>query len=366
MGSFAMMPLQDVVEFLARRGTTGTLTCERGTVRKAVHLYRGNAVGAASNDPREFLGQLLINFSHINEEQLAKAFQTQEETKIRLGKVLVMVGLVSPKTIQEVLAIKVRETLLDPFVWDSGVFHVEDAPPPVADELAVTVSLTDIAREAEFRATAWEAFRAQFPSGAATLLVDEDRIPKDLSEKSVDGKVVTLAIEGKTIDEIGLALHATDFHLYQRLYALAKQGWMTAAPVRAPPAAPAVEAASDLVEQARQHLGAERWEEAEAAAERALDRAPSLEAAKSLLSDAQRALAAQLRARLLDRPRVPALRLPSREVGHLRLSSAEKYLLSRCDGARDLRQIARIAPLRELEVLRAFKKFVDGRIVELR
>ncbi len=368
MGSFGTMPLQELVEFLARRRATGTLTCERGTVRKAVQMRAADAVGAASNDPREFLGQLLINFGHISEEQLAKAFQTQEETKIRLGKVLVMVGLVSPQTIREVLAIKIRETLLDAFVWDSGVFHVDDVPPKSADELDVAVPLADIAREAEFRATAWQAFRAQFPSGAATLVIDESKLPKDLSEESVDGRLIMLAIEGKTIDEIGLTLRAADFHLYQRLYALSKQGWLTsAAPIGAAPSRPHVEttAANDLVAQARIHLGAGRWEEAETAAARALDLSPSLEAARSLLADAQQGLARQLRARLLEPPRVPALRLRSNEVGLLRLPSAEKYLLSRCDGARDLRQIAQVAPLRELEVLKAFKKFVEGQIVEL-
>ena len=35
-------------------------------------------MSAASNDPREYLGQLLINFGHIGEEDLAKAFRTQQ------------------------------------------------------------------------------------------------------------------------------------------------------------------------------------------------------------------------------------------------------------------------------------------------
>ncbi len=85
MGSFAVLPLPDLVEMLARRQMTGSLTCERGTVRKTLFVREGAAVGAASNDPREYLGQLLINFGHLDEEQLTKAFRTQEETKIRLG-----------------------------------------------------------------------------------------------------------------------------------------------------------------------------------------------------------------------------------------------------------------------------------------
>jgi len=362
------MPLAELVEFLARRRVTGSMTCERGTVRKTVLLREGSAVGAASTDAREFLGQLLINFGHLDEEQLAKAFRTQQETRVRLGKVLAMVGLVPPAIVREVLGIKIRETLLDVFRWDSGVFSVdEEPPPPPDDELAVAVPLVDILKEAEFRATAWEAFRAQFPSGSAALLVDEDRIPASAREDTIDGKLLMLAVQGKTIDEVGLALHATEFYLYQRLYALARQGVLHSAPAPAgSPEAPAeMLAAAELVDRARQLLSEGKAEEAEQAAARALSLAPGAEAARQTLHDARDALAKSLRA-ILDRHWVPVLKLSATEITSLKLDSAEKYLLSRCDGRRDLGQISQVAPLDELEVLKAFRRFLLANVVELR
>ena len=149
-----MLPLAELVDLLARRKLTGSVTCERGTVRKTLQVREGVAVGAASNDPREYLGQLLINFGHLDEQQLTKAFQTQEETRVKLGKVLTMVGLVRPEVVRDVLAIKIRETILDVFLWDAGLFYFDEAPPPTTDELDAEVPLPDIAREAEFRATA--------------------------------------------------------------------------------------------------------------------------------------------------------------------------------------------------------------------
>jgi hypothetical protein len=324
MGSFAFMPLQELVEFLARRKANGTLTCERGTIRKTVHLVAGTAVGAASNDPREYLGQLLTNFGHITEDDLNKAFETQVETKIRLGQVLTMVGLVTPAVITDTLAIKIRETLLDALLWDSGVFYVDDAPPPLPDDLAAKVTLAEIVREAEFRGTAWAAFRAKFPSGAATLAVAADRIPKGLPPESIDARLLLLARDGKTIDEIALALRATDFHLYQRLYALQQQGVLAAASAETPRAGSGSEVESAL------------------------------------------AAAAQLRAELLEPPRTPRLLVKLHDVRLMRLPAAEKYLLGRCDGTRPLRQILELAPLGETEALRAVKRFVEEGIVELR
>jgi hypothetical protein len=366
MGHFALMPLLDVVELLVRREVTGTLTCERGTVRKTIYVERGVAVGAASNDPREYLGQLLMNFGHITEEQLTKAFSTQEETKVRLGKVLTLAGLTTPEVVQQALALKTRETLLDALVWDSGVFQVDDAPPPPREELDAEVPLADVAREAEFRAAAWRAFRAPFPSGTCTLELDEAKVSR---AGGLDHRLVQLAREGKSIDEIGLALHATDFHLYQRLYALHRQGLLRAAPMSAPPSPSPVPAsvarsgAGERVAEGRAHLAAGRLVQAEEAAADALALAPHDPPARALLGEAQAALSGQLRPRFLDPPRRPTLKVRPQDLALMRLPAAEKYLLSRCDGSWDVRQIVQLAPLPELEILKAMRKFAEGRIV---
>jgi hypothetical protein len=365
MGSFTVLPLGEVAELLARLGKTGNLSCERGTVRKSISLRSGAAVAAASNDPREYLGQLLINYGHLTEEQLTKAFQVQEETKIRLGKVLTMVGLVASDVVREVLAIKIRETLLDVFLWDSGVFTFDEGPVEAVDELDARVPLTEIVREAEFRATAWSAFRGEFPSGAAALQVIEEKVPRDLGPATVDGRLLALAREGKTIDEIGLILHATDFHLYQRLYALARQGWLKGSGEPPPPPAPTGEAAAQLVDRARGLLSDGHADEAELAAARAVELAPESGPARAVLVDAEHALGERLRAELLAAPRAPRMKLTAAELSKLRLPSADRYLLSRCDGRRSVRDLARLAPLRELDVLKAVRRFADSGLLEL-
>jgi hypothetical protein len=235
MGTFTVLPLGDLLELLERRKVVGSLTCERGTVRKTVLLSGGAVVGAASNDAREYLGQLLVNFGHLTEEGLQKAFRVQEETRVRLGKVLTMGGVVTPEVVRDTLAIKIRETLLDVFLWDSGTFHFDDTPPEAIDDLDPRVPLSEVVREAEFRTTAWSAFRGEFSTGTATLVVVEEKVPAGLGAETLDGRLLHLARQGSTIDELGLALRSSDFHLYQRLYALARQGVVRAAPTRPTP-----------------------------------------------------------------------------------------------------------------------------------
>ncbi|HSM93698.1 MAG TPA: DUF4388 domain-containing protein [Anaeromyxobacteraceae bacterium] len=360
MGSLQVVPLPDLVELLARRRASGTLTCERGTVRKSAVLVDGAVIGAASNDPREYFGQFLVNFGHATDEQLSRAVHAQGDTRGRLGEVLVAQGVVTAEVVRDVLAIKIRETLLDVFLWDAGLFHLETDPGDEVHELGARVELSEIAREGEFRATAWSAFRSAFPSGAATLEVHDERVPADLPPGSVDARLIALARGGRTLDELALALHMPDFHVYQRLFALQKRGILDAVATGGDDPG-----AAELVERARAFLAAGRADDAEAVARRALELAPAHEGARAVLADAERALVASLEARLLERPLAPCLAIDPGELARLPASAGEKYLLSRCDGHRTVRQLVQVMPLRRLDLLRTLRRFVDAGTVVL-
>jgi hypothetical protein len=360
MGSLQVVPLSDLVELLARRRASGTLTCERGTVRKSAVLVDGEVVGAASNDPREYFGQFLVNFGHATDDQLSRAVHAQGESGGRLGEVLVAQGVVTAEVVRDVLAIKIRETLLDVFLWDAGLFQLETDRSDEADELGARVALAEIGREGEFRATAWTAFRAAFPTGAATLAVHAARVPPDLSPASLDGRLLALARDGLTLDELALALHIPDFHLYQRLFALQKRGILDAVATDGGDLG-----AAELIERARSFLSAGRAEDAEAVARRGLELSPGHEGARAALADAERALTASLEARLLDRPLAPRLAMEPAALARLRASAVDKYVLSRCDGSRSVRQLLQVMPLRRLDLLRTIHRFVDAGTVVL-
>jgi predicted transcriptional regulator len=60
------------------------------------------------------------------------------------------------------------------------------------------------------------------------------------------------------------------------------------------------------------------------------------------------------------------LRVHPNQIASMQLSSSEKYLLQRCNGARTVDQLAQVAPLRRLDVLKAIKKLVQAGAIELR
>lgn len=362
-GDFATMPLKDLVVYLANRQATGTLILEHGTTIKQAVLDEGQVVNASSNVPNEYLGQFLINLGHINEEQFHRAYETQQQTKVFLGRILLMIGLVSEENLHAVLSLKFRETLLDAFDWRDGSFAFEPGrKPELPDGLAVHVPLVDVHKEADFRVQAWQHFRRAFPRGSCTLTLKRENLEVPPRPGSMDEKALHFIEAGMTLEEIGLRLHATDYFLYNRLYALYRLGALIVHDrveefdVDVDLGLGDSPTADELVAHARAFLSQGNTRDAWSLARRANQLAPGLDAAL-LLRQVEVAWLPQLKVDLVVGGRVPRLLLTPGELGQLSLSAPERYLISRIDGVRTVQAILRVAPLRELEALAFLDRF---------
>jgi hypothetical protein len=366
-GDFETMSLKDLIVYLANRLATGSLSLEREGAKKQVLIERGHIINASSNLPREYLGQFLINMGHITEEQFNRAWQTQQETKIFLGRILVMIGLVKDDVVMAALATKFRETLHEACEWTSGVFDfVPGLPKTPADGLDVRVSLMDVYKEADFRTQAWERIRTVFPSPQCTLEIKEDLLEIAPRKGSLDLKLLKGIESGLTLEELALGLHATDFFLYQRLYALHAMGALV---VRPPRVAPEPELAVDvdlglgdspspeqLLQNALAFFEQSNFRDAYSLARRSSLLVAAPEATR-LLAQIEAAWHPMLRADLMAQRLVPSAALAPAQVASFNLSAPERYLLSRVDGKRELEAIVRVAPLREFEALTYFDRF---------
>src|SRR5262252_3082181 len=367
-GEFSTMPLRDIVLYLGNKRASGHLDVEYDQLRKRLQIQNGLVINASSNQPREYLGQILINLGYLTEDQFNKAFETQKETKVFLGKILSMIGLVSEPVVLDALNLKFRETLLEALQWDRGQFNFDpSSPPQYLDGLEVQIDLLDLHKEGRFRDAAWQTIRAVFPHGKIRLELVEDKLPVEPSADSLEARMISLLREGPTIEELILALHATDFFLYQRLYALYRLDALKIyiEPERMEELIPEPERSGpQLVRQARMWLEMGNVRDAEVLARKAHELFRTQETSE-LLRLAEDALLGKLRRELTDSPQVASLLIPSSKLPTLDLSAPEKYLLSRIDGSREVSGIVRVSPLQELEALKSFQRFVDQGLVKL-
>jgi len=365
------MPLPDLLLYLGNRRATGYLVIEREGLNKKIELQDGSVINASSNQPREYLGQILINLGHLTEDQFTKAFETQKQTRVFLGKILAMIGLVSQEVVLDALNLKFRETVLEALHWPDGVFAFDPTPlRPSIDGLSIQIDLIDIHREGEFREAAWQAIRAVFPHGQIHLELLESELPSPPKPETIEARLISLIREGATIDEMALALHATDFFLYQRLYALHRLGAIRThleppkvAPAQVQPIA-ANQTAPQLIRQAQMWMEAGNLGGAEVLARKAHEMFHTPETWQ-LLQSSEAALTHQLRKELMEGNQVPALTIHSSKLKTLDLTATDKYLLSRIDGVREVTAIVRVSPLQELEALKSFQRFVVSGLVKL-
>src|ERR1051325_4288996 len=76
-GSLKTMSVSDVLQFLAVGKKTGLLKISRAKVLKGIYFENGTIVGSSTNDPKEYLGQVLIHYGKIDEAQLQTAMEIQ-------------------------------------------------------------------------------------------------------------------------------------------------------------------------------------------------------------------------------------------------------------------------------------------------
>lgn len=217
-GDIALMPVGDVFLWVANRRLSVVITMQQGSVDRRFVVRDGMVTQASCTDPREYLGQHLINFGYINEDQLAKAFATQQETRVPLGRVLVMVEAVTQEQLRRVLLFKTRESLLEAMCLRDGTFKIS-TDVPVDDELDtdVPVNLLEVHSEGLARSRMWEEIRSVFPTDGTRCDVLVDTLPR---ASTFDQKLIELLRAGQSIGEASLELRAMDFQIYARLYDL--------------------------------------------------------------------------------------------------------------------------------------------------
>src|SRR5262245_44306486 len=168
-GTLETMSLSDLLQFLGSGRKTGTLKFDRGKISKQVYFQNGLIVGSRSNDPREYLGQVLLHYAKVDEAQLQLAREAQRRSGVRLGEALIQLGIVTEKDVQEILRIRTLDAIFDLFVWNDGQFEFFDDDPLPADLIQVQVQPTTVIMEGIYRIDEWSRFKTLVPSDRSIL-----------------------------------------------------------------------------------------------------------------------------------------------------------------------------------------------------
>lgn len=216
------MQLSELLQWLSMGQKTGTLAIRGGAGEKRVYFQNGRIISSSSTIEREYLGHFLVSYGYITDEELTKAMEVQEESKILLGKILVMIGAIAEEDLVELIRLKACETIYDIFLWPEGAFQFIDGEIPRRPMVPIAIDVTGIVMEGLRRFDEWQRIRQKVPSMryvpsvVAPVAVDELAEPQRLILRAIDGV--------RTLAQIAEATHNPDFPVARLVFDLLESG----------------------------------------------------------------------------------------------------------------------------------------------
>ena len=362
------MSVSDLLQFLAATRKTGTLKVARAAIVKEIILENGVIVGSRSNDPKELLGQVLLHYGKIGEDQLQAAMEIHRQSGDRLGNILSAQGIVSAADVVYALRMRTLDIIYDLFLWEEANFEFFDGEEFPSDSIRIQVEAQSVIMEGIYRIDEWSRYRARIPS---------DRTFFELTpgwtnslEGSKEVREVLYHVEKRmTLAEISYNLHTSLFHACAQLFDLVEAGVIAVAgeapiPTEADqPAATTTLSVAELLALARAEMQDGSFENALAKVRSALEQEPNNGEARGLRQEAEGLIVRQIYQDGLPPSSVPKLLKTVQQLEGEHLDPQEAFVLSRINGEWDIAAIISVCPFREADSLRMIKRLIDGGVI---
>jgi hypothetical protein len=371
----------DLLQWLSLGQKTGTLVVSNNRVEKKIFFRNGRVISSASNDPREYLGQFLMSHGYLTEPELKKAMEVQLQSGILLGKILVMIEVISEEHLQRLMRLKAEEEIYDIFLWHDGDFYFLDNELPQMEMIPLQVDVTGIIMEGTRRVDEWSRIRELIPNASLTPVPLGEIEATDLEE--VEEQIVR-AIDGKrTIADIVLESRSSEFMVSSTVYALVRHGVVKlvdpdaekAALVSAevaplPPAAAPVEFNEDdeiaaLLTAAQNALRNRDFEKTQRLLRAAQNLDPNHPKVRTATKGAETVILSELRNQGVSESKVPRVAKALEEITQMNFSPNEGFILSRINGQWDIGSLIKISPIRETDAMLIFHKLWRDGIIGL-
>jgi hypothetical protein len=381
-GNLQTMLPGDLLQWLSLGQKTGTLVITNKRVEKKIFFRRGRVISSASNDPREYLGQFLMSHGYLTEPELKKAMEVQQQSRILLGKILVMIEVITEGDLQRLMRLKAEEEIYDIFLWNDGEFYFIDDELPQMEMIALQVDVTGIIMEGTRRVDEWTRIRETIPSEAV--------IPQPLKEIDADleevEEPIVRAIDGKrTIAEIVLESRSSAFTVSSTVSALVRHGFVklvdpgtqklaklaeetvvaAAAGVEPRPDFNEDDEIQSLLNAAQAALRVRDFEKTQRLLRAAQNLDPNHPKIRTAIKGAETVILGELRNQGLLDSKVPRVSKTIEEITQMNFTPNEGFILSRINGQWDIGSLIKISPIRETDAMLIFYKLWRDSIIAL-
>ena len=369
-GTLKTLSLTDLLQFLAASRKSGTLRFDRGKVSKQVYFENGLIVGSKSNDPREYLGQVLLHYGKVDDNQLQEAREIQRTTGGKLGEVLVQKGFMTEDEVLDILKTRTLDAIYDLFVWNEGEFEFYDDEPLPEDLILIEVEPTAVIMEGIYRLDELARYRTMVPSDRSIIELNAGWT-SSLKLGKEYRRILYFVEKRMTVGEICYQMHASAFHVYGQLFTLINEGVARVSGELPEESAPKVAAVEDLPESVTEMIWSAQRKldnDPEAALliiQKALQQQPNNADAQRLLVDAEEKFVQHVYDNILLPRAIPQLLVAPSNLTLQQIDPQAGFVLSRINGSWDIQSILSICPFREADCLRMIRDLLKRGIIGL-
>ena len=364
-GSLHTMGLADLLQWLGHSQKTGTLLVTGAEVEKSILFRDGLVIATSSNDPREYLGQFLVNYGYISDEELRKAIEVQREFNMLLGQILIMIDAISEAELQKLMRIKAEESLYEMFMWDEGDFNFIENCLPDTKFVPLQIDVTRIIMEGLQRADEWSQIRESVPHlECVPVPAPDSTLPGGLDDK--ERAVYDLVDGRRNVRDLAFLMRSREFSTAKALHHLCRAGLVEvispAIPVEEKAAVEVQEVDEGLIEvyrmltRASMLLKKGEWEKAWETAQSARSLKPNDSQVIEKLEQVQSFIMTELDKLGVQSGRVPELVKPLTELTGDAITPREGFVLSRINGSWDIKAIVTVSPMHPVDSLLVFRR----------
>ncbi|MBP1771779.1 MAG: hypothetical protein H6P99_942 [Holophagaceae bacterium] len=354
-GDLATMGLEDIFQWLAVGKKTGVLELKGPLHTKRVAFHEGRITSIWSSDPREYLGQYLLAFNRITEDQLREALATQEDEQQLLGRILINRQLVTEAEIRRIVQLKVEESIYDTFLWNVGSFEFHDGAGSHQKSMLLSLDVTGIVLEGARRLDDWKRIRKGIKGGDAVLAPISEAIAERLPLAPEDADILARLDGYKRVDQLVLEMRMPEYKVNKLLFDLHEKGLVRITN----PGGNLGENPSLQLQRARALVEKQKLQEAQEELRRILKDQPRHLDASKMMAVVQDLL----EEKKLDHDLVPELVVSLDELMTTNLGPNEAFLASRVNGLWSIRDILSIAPFEPDECLAIFSRLLKRGIL---
>ena len=369
-GTLKTMSLTDLLQFLAAGRKSGTLKFDRENISKQVYFENGLIVGSKSNDPREYLGQVLLHYGKVDEAQLQAAREAQRKSGAKLGEVLVQQGFLTEDEVLDILKTRTLDAIYDLFVWTEGEFEFYDDEPLPDDLILIEVEPTTVIMEGIYRLDELARYKTLVPSDRSIVELGAGWT-SSLKLGKEYRRILYFVEKRMTVAEICYHMHASAFHVYGQLFTLIGEGVARVAGELPEESTPKIANVEDLPESVTEMIwSAQRKLDSDPEAallfvQKALQQQPNNADAQRLLVDAEEKYVKHVYTNDLSPKAVPQLLVAPSDLTLQQIDPQEGFVLSRINGSWDIQSILSICPFREADCLRMIRDLLKRGIISL-